>query len=322
MKNSDLAGATMISEEIAVSYFIGVILILAMLVGIPANLYAIRLLWKGTNRASKLIEKIPISFCICNTIQIFPLYIFRSITAFSRAWLYGNVGCMLNGFWFHFTANVAIWHIVSYAIIQLKAVQNTHVSRTSRMDRKNQLYIILLLWLKGLIWSAAPLVGWATYGPEGLNISCAIAWEKSDKGNVSFLILLFFVNYVLPICILVYCYVRMMKKLNSHVDSLPSPVARLSISRNRAWQRKVFYTGCFMTISFAIAWAPYAGVAAVKILRREQLQPIVGSFPGVIAKCSGLAYPFMVILNEKLKPRVSRRRIKFNSVGIAVTSLA
>lgn len=65
---------------------------------------------------------------------------------------------------------------------------------------------LLLVWLHCLLWAAAPLLGWSSYGPEGVQTSCSLTWEERTMLNYSYLMPYWMFCFLLPTGIIIYCY--------------------------------------------------------------------------------------------------------------------
>lgn len=65
---------------------------------------------------------------------------------------------------------------------------------------------LLLVWIYCLLWATAPLLGWGSYGPEGVQTSCSLAWEERTWISYSFLIPYWIFCFFLPTWLIIYCY--------------------------------------------------------------------------------------------------------------------
>lgn len=72
---------------------------------------------------------------------------------------------------------------------------------------------LLLVWLYCLFWATAPLLGWGSYGPEGIQTSCSLAWEERTWTSYSFLIPYWFFSFFLPTWMIIYCYYHILSSI-------------------------------------------------------------------------------------------------------------
>ena len=291
------------SAEQKVSIFLGIILIIVICYGVPINILTIKTLLIRTSIRLKLMDKIIISLCVCNLVEIFPLFILNAVACFKMKWLYGEKGCTIFSFWMNLTGNVSIWHLVAFAFEQRRGVSHNNIARPTwnYLSLWKQNLVLMLLWLQGFIWSILPVLGWGSYGLEGLEISCAVQWHQTDAENLSYTITLFMVNFFIPATLLIFCYVDIFQRFKSRLNGI-SPAAVTIRAANHVRLRKLAKTGIFMTVSFFFAWMPYAGVALTTAILQRQLPPIVYSLPGVFAKCATITFATIIF----------RRRAAFN----------
>ena len=66
--------------------------------------------------------------------------------------------------------------------------------------------ILIPIYLNASVWSIAPLLGWASYGPEPFGLSCTIDWFNP---STSYTICIFMGVYVIPVAAMVGSYGKM-----------------------------------------------------------------------------------------------------------------
>lgn len=69
---------------------------------------------------------------------------------------------------------------------------------------------IVLSWTYSLVWTAPPLFGWSSYGPEGPGTTCSVNWHSKDINNASYIICLFIFCLVIPFAVIVYSYGKLL----------------------------------------------------------------------------------------------------------------
>ena len=286
--------------EQGISIFLGIMFTLIACIGVPINIGAIKALRQRSNTQFKLIEQIPVSMCFCNLIQTFPIYILYAVCAFARKWILGFPMCQFMGFWVHFNANSSIWHLVAYALEQRRAVgsDNSICLAWQNIANWKRYSILALIWLHGLFWSIIPFTGWCGYQFEGLGLSCSITWESTDSGSVSYTVCILIFNFVIPVVVIINCYLKIFNKFRNHISSLSSPVAASSQARNKIKLRKLAVVGCLMTGTFLFAWAPYAIVGVYMVFMQKPANPILVTVPALFAKFSVIIYPSFILLKK------------------------
>lgn len=78
---------------------------------------------------------------------------------------------------------------------------------------------LLFVWIYCLFWAGAPLLGWSSYGPEGVQTSCSLRWEERSWNNYSYLIFYTLLCFILPTVIIIYCYTNVLISMKKVDDS-------------------------------------------------------------------------------------------------------
>lgn len=69
---------------------------------------------------------------------------------------------------------------------------------------------ICFSWLYSVAWTVPPLLGWSRYGPEGPGTTCSVDWKTQTPNNISYIVCLFTFCLVLPFCVIVYSYGKLL----------------------------------------------------------------------------------------------------------------
>lgn len=114
--------------------------------------------------------------------------------------------------------NCSFLGLVSLCTLTLLAYERYNVVCKPReglkMSMRRSIVGLLLVWFFCLFWAVAPLLGWSSYGPEGVQTSCSLAWEERSWSNYSYLILYTLLCFILPVIIIIYCYSKVLKSMN------------------------------------------------------------------------------------------------------------
>lgn len=73
---------------------------------------------------------------------------------------------------------------------------------------------LLFVWIFCLFWAVTPLFGWGSYGPEGVQTSCSLAWEERSWNNYSYLMLYILLCFIFPVTGIIYCYAKVLISMN------------------------------------------------------------------------------------------------------------
>ncbi|XP_017567667.1 opsin-VA-like [Pygocentrus nattereri] len=217
-----------------------------------------------------------------------------TVTNYYGQFFMGRELCMFQGF------TVNYFGLVSLCTLTLLAYERYNIvckpMGTFKVTTWRSTKGLLLVWLHCLFWAAAPLLGWSSYGPEGVQTSCSLAWEERTTVSYSYLIPYWFFCFLLPTGIIVYCYCHIlisMKKLNLSVESQGGRSRHLE-------NRRATCMVAAMIGSFFFCWLPYAIVSILVILIPDlHISPLLASMPAYLAKTSPIYNPIIFFLANR-----------------------
>nr|XP_020489322.1 pinopsin-like [Labrus bergylta] len=205
-------------------------------------------------------------------------------------WLIGRTGCVWYGF---VNACLGIVSLISLAVLSYE--RYCTMMATTVADGRNfrpALIGISFSWLYSVAWTVPPLLGWSSYGPEGPGTTCSVDWRTQTANNISYIICLFTFCLVLPFCVIVYSYGKLLQAIRQ-VRSASSVVTRRR-------EQRVLLMVVTMVACYLICWLPY-GVAALLATfgPRDLLTPEATITPSLLAKFSTVINPFIYIFMNK-----------------------
>ncbi|XP_074549687.1 teleost multiple tissue opsin b [Halichoeres trimaculatus] len=205
-------------------------------------------------------------------------------------WLIGRAGCVWYGF---VNACLGIVSLISLAVLSYE--RYCTMMATTIADGRNfrpALAGICFSWLYSMVWTVPPLLGWSRYGPEGPGTTCSVDWRTQTANNISYIICLFTFCLVLPFCVIVYSYGRLLHAIRQ-VRSVSSVVTRRR-------EQRVLLMVVTMVVCYLICWLPY-GVAALLATfgPRDLLTPEATITPSLLAKFSTVINPFIYVFMNK-----------------------
>ena len=229
---------------------------------------------------------------------------FAIVYHFKKSWPFGMAGCEAHAFMIFLFALVSITHMAAISVGKYLTITKS-LSSDSYFDNKQVLLIIACLWLYSFGVSAPPLFGWSSYGLEGINATCSIQWNSSSEVDKTYLGLVFFACYLIPIAIITFCYHEIHRVAKQVVASMQ--VSSLSMTMNQAILQKQHRSAMYflvIVVSFLVCWTPYAIVSFILVLGKK-INPLATSAPSVFAKMSFLVNPVLYALFS----RKFRRRL-------------
>lgn len=141
--------------------------------------------------------------------------------------------------------------------------------------------VVLTIWIYGFVFSTLPLleIGVGRYIPEGLLTSCSFDYLSNEKLIKNFIYAFFCAAWILPFCIIVFCYTNILKVVvqaektarNQKVGSISS--RHCKNEEKRRTEIKLAGVVVIVIMLWFLAWTPYAAVALLgvsgKNLRQE-----------------------------------------------------
>ncbi|XP_065592568.1 melanopsin-like [Cyrtonyx montezumae] len=218
------------------------------------------------------------------------------INSLHRKWILGDIGCDLYAFCgalFGITSMMTLLAISvdRYLVITkpLRSIQWTSKKRTVQ--------IIAAVWLYSLGWSVAPLLGWSSYVPEGLMISCTWDYVTYSPANRSYTMILCCCVFFIPLIIILHCYLFMFLAIRStgrDVQKLGSCNRKSFLSQSMKNEWKLAKIAFVVIIVYVLSWSPYACVTLIAWAGQgNTLTPYSKSVPAVIAKASAIYNPII-----------------------------
>ena len=215
-----------------------------------------------------------------------------------------KIGCRIYAFITFLLALVSITNLAAVSVAKYLTITKSFY-RESYFSKKQVAFVILVVWIYCLFFSAAPLLNLSSYGLEGVNTTCSIRLDNSNHVyHKVYLGLVLLTCYILPLGIIIFCYHRIENLCKRLVTATSQSCtafyvgkqARLVLLNKR--RRSVLYL-VLLIIAFLFSWTPYAVVSLLAVLGIP-LSPVTISSPSVFAKVS-------LVLNPLLYASVSRK---------------
>ncbi|KAG8454195.1 hypothetical protein GDO86_000725 [Hymenochirus boettgeri] len=227
-----------------------------------------------------------------------------------REWKLGEIGCNVYAFCgalFGITSMMTLLAIsVDRFIVITKPLQSIQWS-----SKKRTLQVILLVWLYSLMWSLAPLLGWSSYVPEGLRISCTWDYVTSTTSNKSYTMMLCCCVFFIPLLVISHCYLFMFLAIRStgrNVEKLGSYGHQSFLSPSMKNEWKMAKIAFVIIIVYVLSWSPYACVTMIAWAGYgKSLTPYSKTLPAVIAKASAIYNPIIYgIIHPKYRATIHK----------------
>ncbi|XP_068129250.1 neuropeptide Y receptor type 2-like [Hyperolius riggenbachi] len=168
-------------------------------------------------------------------------------------WKFGLVLCHLFPYAQAMSVNVSTLTLIVIALDRYWCIV-FHLS--SRISKKFSFSIITVTWVAASIF-AIPLAIFREYRHEDLptfKLKIAVCTEKWPSNNsrdaAIYSLSMLLLQYVLPLVVICYCYIRIWLKLKNHI----SPTPRSDTQQRRKNTTKMLV---MMVVVFAVCWLPF-----------------------------------------------------------------
>ncbi|KAG7248677.1 hypothetical protein CRUP_017972, partial [Coryphaenoides rupestris] len=134
-----------------------------------------------------------------------------TITNYRGSFFLGEGVCIFQGFAVNYFGLVSLCTLTLLAYERYNVVCRPQAAFKLNMRRSRR--GLLFVWVFCLGWAVAPLLGWSSYGPEGVQTSCSLGWEERSWSNYSYLVLYTLLCFVAPVIVIVYCYAKVLRSM-------------------------------------------------------------------------------------------------------------
>ncbi|XP_032305199.1 green-sensitive opsin [Coturnix japonica] len=261
--------------------------------GLPINLLTLLVTFKH----KKLRQ--PLNYILVN-LAVADLFMacFGFTVTFYTAWngyfVFGPVGCAVEGFFATLGGQVALWSLVVLAIeryiVVCKPMGNFRFSATHAMMG------IAFTWVMAFSCAAPPLFGWSRYMPEGMQCSCGPDYytHNPDYHNESYVLYMFVIHFIIPVVVIFFSYGRLICKVRE------AAAQQQESATTQKAEREVTRMVILMVLGFMLAWTPYAVVAFwIFTNKGADFTATLMAVPAFFSKSSSLYNPIIYVLMNK-----------------------
>ena len=268
----------------------GIINLLSLLL----NIVAVINLYKIDKKVKLSVNMTLICLSIDNILQCIACQIFVTTSCFMRRWGWSVQLC-------DFYAILTYWLALTAIYLKMVLAWQHHSIVTSKTKiRANTSFVrrampTSICAIVALVWCSLPLLGWSSYGLEGILVTCSLTWHNNDFSHLSYNISTMVVAFLLPLSFIATMYIRVvifLKRQSFTPDSDDKHV-------NDRTVLTLIKVGSAIAFMFLIMWSPYAIASILMMIEPQQLSPLSQTIPSIVAKASTLALPFMYLLIHK-----------------------
>jgi len=219
---------------------------------------------------------------------------FSIVTCFSRDWIFGYSLCQLNGFVNILFEGCSLFTLTAISIEKYFSI----VKPMSGVITTRLAWIMVAVtWIAALILASIPLTGFIAFDFKAGSTQCGVQ-VPTTLGQTLYAFVMLLVAYLVPLCIMGFCYVNIFRAARKHNIrlsrmSLTSTESEISLSS----QRQIAATIFIMFIVFFLCWTPYFAYMVYMTARQIRSRDD-------FAQSFGLASYWFAFLNSCVDPFV------------------
>ncbi|XP_046860956.1 melatonin receptor type 1C-like [Xenia sp. Carnegie-2017] len=240
------------------------------------------------------------------------------ITVISQDWVLGKTLCQISGFLTLFTFVASCMALSMISINRYHAIVYWTSYKSKYTHRKCALYVCIT-WLITIMLSIPPFFGWARFDFDPRQSYCFAEW-KASKSYTIFMIATCLCG---PLCIMSYCYVRVLRyhedigrDFRQMVLRSNSPsIQTLEMMDKAQGSRKhrLTRTVIVLIVVFGICWSPFAIIILIQVFSNTHVPRAVDFGSLVLGYLNSF---FNVVVYNATNKKLRRQFLNFFSVII------
>ncbi|XP_075893432.1 green-sensitive opsin-like [Nelusetta ayraudi] len=261
--------------------------------GFPINFLTL-LVTAQNKKLRQPLNFILVNLAVAGLIMVCFGFTMTFITAMYGYFIFGPMGCAIEGFMATVGGQVSLWSLVVLAVERYIVVCKPMGS--FKFTGSHAGAGVVFTWIMAMACAAPPLGGWSRYIPEGLQCSCGPDYYTLAPGfnNESYVMYMFSCHFCVPVCTIFFTY-------GSLVLTVKAAAAQQQESEStQKAEREVTRMCILMVFGFLLAWTPYASFAAwIFFNKGAAFSATAMAVPAFFSKSSALFNPVIYILMNK-----------------------
>ncbi|KAK6170924.1 hypothetical protein SNE40_019205 [Patella caerulea] len=150
-------------------------------------------------------------------------YPWTTASCYAGRYLFGRVGCTIQGFTTFTLAQTDMNTLACLSFYRYINICKPHYNY--KLTPLTTKWVISLIWVYSIVWTAPPLFGWSSYIPEPFGTSCSIDWTNGELAPALYTWLLVIFCYLIHIITIVFCYYQISVRAREVQKSLSNSVS-------------------------------------------------------------------------------------------------
>lgn len=166
--------------------------------------------------------------------------------------------------------------------------------------------MVMFTWTYGVSVSCPPFFGWGRYIPEGILDSCSFDYLSLDFNNRSFGTFLFVFCYCIPLSIILYAYVFIVKTVVAHEAGMRAQAKKMNVKDLRSGgtegesaEMRVAKAAVINVTIWMLCWTPYCAIVVQGMwFDQKPITPLVSMIPALLCKTCACYNPMVYALSH------------------------
>nr|XP_026690832.1 rhodopsin, GQ-coupled-like isoform X2 [Ciona intestinalis] len=205
-------------------------------------------------------------------------------SAFNHGWALGTVVCQVCAMVSNTGSLAQIGILLEIAFGRYYYMQKMSKYRAKKCYT---VFRLSAIWVTaGILAGAVPLLGFGSFVPDAMLISCSFNYSNGTKVDMAYCILLLLVGYIVPSLALYLLYLGVVSNNRTSIENLGAlRVHGRKRSTPTARTRKLTTTVIICVVAFSVSWTPYA-VGVIIGLFQAKVSRLYMTFAVLLAKFS------------------------------------
>jgi len=217
-------------------------------------------------------------------------------------WMFDGFACDLYTIFGAITGMGSLWSHVWITFDRYNVI--VHGVSGTPLTSGKALAMVLFTWAYAVGVSIPPLFGWGKFTLEGILDSCSFDYLSRDWNNLSFGTFLFVFCYCIPLTIIMYAYVFIVKTVVAHESAMKAQAKKMNISSLKAQagneesaEMRVAKAAVMNVSIWMLCWTPYCAIVVQGMyFDQSVITPIMTMLPALLAKTCACYNPMVYAL--------------------------
>lgn len=219
-------------------------------------------------------------------------------------WQFGEMACQIHAFSGALCGYSQITTLVFISWDRYNVIVRGMKGKPLTMSKVAAMLLFNWIWAFG--WSVSPLVGWGYYTMNGMLGTCAFDGLTQDWSNKTHILATSFFLWLLPIMIIIGCYVFIVQAVFHHEDELRQQAKKMNVASLRSGadqeqtaEFRIAKVALINVSLWIIAWTPFTIVCCYGTwVDTSTITPFIDSIPIILAKSSCCYNPLIYALSH------------------------